>query len=428
LKKALCLFMSLLLLLPGCVSGGSGDALSVYRVISPEYQTAGQLLCSEQVFAEENERPLDTLLRALASSGNDERAYNPLAGIAIKSCVVRDGLASLVLDEAYLELSGMDKTLCDACCVLTLCALPDIDRVSLTAGDRPAGESLAASDIYTDVTGDESGRRQVCLYYADPESDRFIPEYRELSVSTGERSERYVVEELLSPPAGLRSPLPEGTELLGVTRKGRACTINLSKEFLENRPATASGEILAVYGLVNSLATLGSISSVQISVEGERVDNYVNLSLSNSIAPLDFLPVLGSSAGVTQAQLYFASNGALFGAPCPLDAAAALEQALLNSLMHASDFGCYENLFSTDDALTHSSTRYGVCHITVSRSFFERRTPQRASLALDALALSLLSLEDVASVLVTYPDGSVPRLPGRDLSRPLLPQDTEIIK
>ena len=96
--------------------------------------------------------------------------------------------------------------------------------------------------------------------------------------------------------------------------------------------------------------------------------------------------------------------------------------------MGSGNTGIYSSLFSEMDELQHISTVSGVCRITVSRSFFERRSPDKALLALDALALTLLELEDVGSVVVSYPDGSTPKMPGIDLSRPILNIDADILK
>ncbi len=426
MKRSLSLLLVFLLLLSGCFAAQNSSSLCVYRVIAPEYQTTGSLVHAETVYPAETESPLSALLRALQTDSQDARAYNPLSGIRILDCTVADGTATLFLSEEYLHRSGMDKTLCDACCTLTLCALPDIDRLSISVSDEIITQNLTLSDISTDLVGSETGERQVCLYYTDASATHFIPESRFLTLSSSERSERYVIEELLRPSAGVHSPLPQGTELLGVTRKGRSCTINLSAEFLENRPQTAVGELIAVYSLVNSLASLGSIGEVLITVEGESVDRYVYLSLSSPLTPLNFLSDTGNEN--VSLRLYMSAGGKLFGAPCIPAYGTDPKQALLDELMNAQSFGGYENLFSSDDELHHLNTISGVCRVTLSRSFFERRTGKSASLALDALTLTLLSFDDINSVLVTYPNGEIPRLPDRDLSRPLLQISAEILE
>ena len=427
MKKLIC-FILCLAFMAGCAPSSEEGSLRVYRVIKPEYLTTGPVLRSEPVTPGNGQTELDALLDALNSASTDDRVYNPLAGIKVLGCVLRDNLAVLEMDESYAEMTGLEKTLADSCCVLTLCSLENIDRVSIAAGDIVLSVGLSADDMYLDTDESGSSRQQICLYYTDDTAEHFLPVYRSLAAGAGDGAERYIVEQLLSPEKGYASPLPEGTELLGVTRKGRTCTLNLSKEFLENKPDSASGEIMTVYSLVNSLASLGNISGVLITVEGESISDYVNLSLATPISPLPFLPDEHFAPdNLEQGKLYYGAGSALIGVPCVLGNTTSTEQAVLDHLMTADSFGGYTSLFSEGDELQHLSSSHGVARVSVSRSFFERRSPEKAELALDALTLSLLELPDVASVIVSYPDGSTPKLPGRNMAMPLLPK-AEIIR
>ena len=424
MKRLLSLLLALLLLC-GCGGTVSRNAPSVYRVISPEYRTHGSLLLAESVQLQDGEDELQAVLRALGGASADSRVYNPLSGISVLDCRTRDNLAILSLSEEYLALDGYAKTLADACCAMSLCSLSGIDRVSIAVGNIVITSGLTEEDIYQESDEALPANRQVCLYFTDDSGEKLIPEYRSIS---SDSSERYVVEELIRAGNGRTSPLPQGTELLGVTRKGQSCTLNLSKEFLENKPESATGELITLYALVNSLATLGSISEVSITVEGKSVERYVNLSLSSPLSPLPFIPIDDLPRQTGFCKLYFASGDSLVGIPCVAETGSALKQNLLDYLMGSGNTGIYSSLFSEMDELQHISTVSGVCRITVSRSFFERRSPDKALLALDALALTLLELEDVGSVVVSYPDGSTPKMPGIDLSRPILNIDADILK
>ena len=91
----------------------------------------------------------------------------------------------------------------------------------------------------------------------------------------------------------------------------------------------------------------------------------------------------------------------------------------MDKLMSSKDFGSYKSLFSLSDRLSHSGTDHGICTVTISRSFFERRSPKESALAIDALCLTLIELDDVSAVRIRYSDGSVPLAPLRDLSEPI---------
>ena len=425
MKKFLSLIL-LLSLLIGCAPKKNDAGLQVYRVISPEYQTMGQVLRTERVYPKSGQSDVDALIAALDTGCSDERAYNPLQDIAILDYELRDKLLILELDSGYGKLQGLSKTLADACCTLTLCALPEIDRVSIASEGIVLTVGLNPQDMLLESDESRSTHKDVSLFYMDEGGSRLIADRRSLSADSTGTAERYIVKELLRPRQGFVSPLPQGTELLGVTRKGQLCTLNLSREFLENLPDTATGEIAAVYSLVNSLATLGGISSVALTVEGESITDYLNLSLNNPIAPLPFLPGDLGSGESSGGKLYFAMGGELFGVPCIVSSLGA-QQAVLDHLMEYGGFGPYESLFTENDELRHLSTSQGVARISISRSFFERRSPEQAALALDALTLSLIELNEVSSVIVSYPDGTVPKLPQRDLAKPILPK-AEILK
>ena len=408
----------------GCASGGG--TVSVCRVLAEEYQTDGRLVEYERVAVREGETELDAAVRALNGGAESARLTNPVSGPGILSCTVSDGTAVVELGGDYARLGGMDQTLIEACCTLTLCALEDVERVSIYCSGKAVAVALTADDMMTEGADTEFYRRELFLYYSDGEN--LVADRRSLSVYGSEQAERFAVEELLRAPEGLNSVIPEGTGLLGVTRKGRACTINLSSDFLEKRADTATGQFMAAAALVSSLASLGGISEVLINVDGETAGDYGPLNLSEPLAAFSFICAPEDWEETAAGRLYFEWDGALFGAPCLLPVHDGAEQAVLDALSSAESFGSCRALFSPADELTHAGTENGVCTVTVSRGFFESRMGAELDLALDALTLSLLNLDSVNSVRLRYADGEVPVTPGRDLSVPLIQIKSSIIQ
>lgn len=413
-----------------CSCTVTGTSCAVYRVSEDETMLAtGELMSAETVLVTSGQTRLETVLAALEAESLLPVTYNPVKDIEILSCTVTEGVATLELGLGYLKLEGLGRTLADACYTLTLCSLSDIDKVSISVNGEVLASDLSSSDMLTDNTGSGSFRREICLYFTNEAHTALTPEYRSLSVSASAQAERHIIEELISPAGSLHSPLPDGTELLGVTRKGRTCILNLSSEFLTNRPQTATGEYIAVYSLVNSLCSLGGITEVLLTVEGDTIGKYVNLDLSGTITAAGFTSSqpLGLENALST-KVYYKSDSRLFGVPCIVDGGEDEKQQLLDLLMEVGDFGCYDSLFTQADELRHVRTGYGVCTIVVSRSFFERRTPNEAILTLDALLLTLMELPDVSSVSLSYPDGTKPQIPSRDLSAPVMKVTSEIIE
>lgn len=418
MKKYWFIILPLLISLFAACAGSNWESPSVYRVLKQEYQINGQLLIEENVHLSEGESALDALLNALQSPAIDGISYNPLAEVQILSIEIEDGTALLSLNREYNKLHGLDKTLCDACLVMTLCALEDIDRLNIMVDGEIMSQNLTTSDIVLSDSSSDPNQREVCLYFMDEDGGMLVPEYRTLSISDELEIERYVIEELLRPAqtTNLRSPLPEGTELLGISRDGRDCVINLSSEFWDNKPETATGELLTVYSLVNSVTSLGNITNVSIVVNGQPISRYVNLSLTEPLTRCDSIVSQGGEAGY---HLYYRYGNSLFGIPHYISATSGLEQALLDALMAADDFGPYSSMFTSVDELRFVELAAGNCTVSVSRSFFERRSEFEANLALEALAKTLLELDKLYSVYISYPDGSIPNTPGHYYGLPI---------
>ena len=76
--------------------------------------------------------------RLLAGPGEDGRALSPFPSrTTLRGWSLRDGLARVDLSDSYGSLSGAPLALADSCIVLTLCQLPDVERVYLTVAGRP---------------------------------------------------------------------------------------------------------------------------------------------------------------------------------------------------------------------------------------------------------------------------------------------------
>ena len=425
MRRIMAFVLALALALGAGCSGT--ETAQVCRIIAPEEQSGGELIAYESVPVADSETALDAALRALQSAPADQGLVNPLSGIVIESCNVVNGMALLYLSEDYLELSGVDRSVADACCVLTLCASDGIDRVTIYSGGRAVAIGLTPDDILLDNADTDGYRREACLYYISDDG-RLVPEERSLSIPGSEYAERYVFDELLRPPEGMSSALPAGTQLISVTRKGRLCTVDLSGEFIDNGADTAAGRFMAVEALVNSLTSLGGISEVNITVEGEPVGEYGPLDLSSPLTGCRFITTGLSGEDALSSRLYFEWGGSLFGAPCVLDGSGGAEQAVLDALMSSAGFGLCRGLFAPTDELTQAGTSAGICTITVSRGFFSQRSEDEVVLAVDALVQSLLELEEVSAVIIRFTDGETPEHGGIDMSGPITEITSQVIE
>ena len=103
----------------------------------------------------------------------------------------------------------------------------------------------------------------------------------EVAVSTlGSLKEQAIaaVDLLQAPPADQRweTALPPGTRVLSIFRDGETVVVDLSHEFLAERPLSVSQARQRIYALVNTLTSLPDVEAVRLLVGEEERTNYFN--------------------------------------------------------------------------------------------------------------------------------------------------------
>lgn len=143
----------------------------------------------------------------------------------------------------------------------------------------------------TETTGRSSPARKaetktVTLFFLSESDDLLHPEERQVVLSSSSPNDlaRVIVEEILKGSSqGLLNALPEGTRLrqVYVTSDGTAY-VDFSRHITSGNYYGSSGEMAAVYSVVNSLAyNLKSVKKVVFLVEGsekETLGGHIDLS------------------------------------------------------------------------------------------------------------------------------------------------------
>ncbi|HHW72042.1 MAG TPA: GerMN domain-containing protein [Firmicutes bacterium] len=107
------------------------------------------------------------------------------------------------------------------------------------------------------------------VYFASPESGRLEPEFHQGTPTV----DRVLADLLAGPQSGsLAGVLPAETAVLGYRQSGGTLYVSFSHHLVTNHPGGSTGEILTVYGIVNSLADIDGIEQVQILVENQVID------------------------------------------------------------------------------------------------------------------------------------------------------------
>lgn len=119
------------------------------------------------------------------------------------------------------------------------------------------------------------------FYYYDPKALKLVPEEREISfyrwklLFKKEDIVKDIISELIKGPINdkLKSPMPFGTKVLGVSIKNEIAYVNFSNELRKNHPGGSLGEILTIYSIVNTLTELPYIKRVQILINGAVIES-----------------------------------------------------------------------------------------------------------------------------------------------------------
>ena len=120
--------------------------------------------------------------------------------------------------------------------------------------------------------------KTITLYFGDSNAEKVMAEKREIELSKGEQLERIIFLELMKGPEtdGLHAAIPEGTKLLSIRTSNGLCTLDLSKEFVDNSPGGTAGESMTLNSVVNSMTELSYIKKVQFLIDGQKRDIYTH--------------------------------------------------------------------------------------------------------------------------------------------------------
>ncbi len=157
-------------------------------------------------------------------------------------------------------------TLADACIVLTLCRLEDVEAVYLTVDGRPRpfrDQVLTPADFLLEEG--EPGEREVEAALWFPAGEELGREERTLRLAAGDRIEVALLQELLSGPESgeLDRACPEGTVLRSLSLDGGRAAVNLSARFLEGEEVP-----LRLWAVVQTLEGVIPGVRVRFQVEG----------------------------------------------------------------------------------------------------------------------------------------------------------------
>ncbi len=288
------LFLCALLLLgsvwlSGCAAQtDEGTSYLIYCRANPTYASGGDAVCAVPVSAggETAEAVAGELLHRLFSEEGETYGSAVPAGTRLLEVRVENGQALVNVSEDYGTLSGIDLTVADYCIALTLCQLPEVDRVSVLVEGVPLpyrdSQSFSASDVLLSHMDEELRTLRARLFFRNEETGELTGELRTLRLYEGQTKAAAVLDALLQGPESetLGAVIPAGVTVESVRVDQGVCHVSLSAEFLENIPEDVQIQENVVYSIVRSLCSLSDVQAVQLTVGGEAVSRYGTVDVS----------------------------------------------------------------------------------------------------------------------------------------------------
>lgn len=199
---------------------------------------------------------------------------------------VENRTAQVELSEEYAALAGIDRTLADYCVALTLCQLPGVDGVRLSAGAGDGGRLLRTGDAIFSGAEEEPVDVTAALYFRRADGRTLGYELRVFRLTEEEAPAKAVLEALIAGPEdeGLSALLPPDLTVRAVWVDDGVCYADLSAALLAAPPEDAGEQELVITSIVETLCSLDKVDQVRLLVEGEALTAYGGLDLSGPLS------------------------------------------------------------------------------------------------------------------------------------------------
>ncbi len=284
MKRLLACLAAMILLLCGCgestgTEETSGDVF-LYYVNEQETKVVSKAIELESTNEEDvcNELISRLFLQPLREQEETgEKQYLLPENVELQEHWVDDDqVLWLSFNKNYNRISRQQEILIRASVVRTLVQTPGIEYVGIMVEDKQLKDSYGEKippmneEFFVENSGKEINsyqKAEMTLYFTNADGTALCAEERSRYYTTNMPLERVVVEELVKGPktAELYATIPSETKILGVTVADNVCYVNLSAEFSD--VSLNLQEDIPIYSIVNSLTALGSVDSVQISID-----------------------------------------------------------------------------------------------------------------------------------------------------------------
>lgn len=416
-NRIVWLLLALALLLGGCTGANAQPKLEhpfrfYYAAKNISYGTAEGVLAAQEREFDDKTQSVEELVDCFFEGPTDTSLVMPFPEGTKPIRVYRDA-ASVVLtmNKEYLRLTGIDRSVADACLAKTLLGYEGIERVTVKASDGTQ-TMLTRKNLILQDNGARVQDTSVTLYFADAENRFLIAEQRSTDPLEETQIPEYIVQQLIHGTAqrGYLATIPGGTKLLSARVADGVCTVDFSLEFLTNSPATHAEERMTLYSIVNSLTELENVDAVEIRVDGDSVGVYRHMSLHEPISRDE--TVIGpvkTASGEVDATLCVYDGKHLLRVPSRISVASGEEPAaaIVRALLTLKPYNVYVNPIPQKTELRSLSISEDICYIDLSKAFLQEMTAEELRIAVHSLVATVCCSKLAEQVCLTV-EGAAP--------------------
>ena len=276
----LCIFIGA----AGC--GKKADSADTpYKIYYVNQDVTALVEAAYQGEMEDAKKAVPDMLKALRTNKDDIEEQPAIPeGVAIEDYSIGDEKLELYFNSAYQEMDVVRETLCRAALVRSLTQIDGVILVAFYVDGQPLTNKdgreygyMQAEDFVAN-TGSSINSYEVTnlsLYFAKESGDKLAVEAVSVRFNTSQPTEKGIVEQLMKGPskAENHATIPKGTKLLGVSIRDGVCYLNFDEGLKNITPGVMPETV--IYSIVNSMTESGSVSKVQIAINGESDLTYL---------------------------------------------------------------------------------------------------------------------------------------------------------
>ena len=329
---------------------------------------------------------------------------------------LENDVLTLSFSAELAQLDGIELTAAAGCLCRTFLELTGARKLILRADDAlldgQTSMVLSSGDLELQDNSLDRLMQDFTVYYTDLDRRYLIAQQIDLDPSDQESIPLQLLELLLTPPSGssLRSALPAGTRIKGVSVADGLCTVELSAEFEGRRFYALTSQVLSLMSMVNTLTALPEIQRVEFVCEGSLLIRYGALSIPEPLIRDErCIGPVRTGLGEQDVTIYLSQGeeGRLLPMPTRLRQTGAVSQAelIVRCLLQDPGTNGITSRIPADTQLNSATITEGVCYVDLSAQYLS--SPADLRWAGRVIAASLCALPEVEQVQILV-DGAVP--------------------